>query len=81
MRGTSFEKINHLKIRNWSKWSALAVEGIHVWFSILFFFFFARNCAVLHICRACGRAIRRQSSLVIESYLSRNQLTVELLVT
>lgn len=45
------------------------------------FFFFARNCAVLHICRACGCAIRRQSSLVIESYLSRNQLTVELLVT
>lgn len=39
MRGTSFERINHLKIRNWSKWSALAVEGIHVWFSILFFFF------------------------------------------
>lgn len=37
VRGTSFERINYLKIRNWSKWSALAIEGIHIWFSILFF--------------------------------------------
>lgn len=37
VKGASFERINHkLKLRSWSKWSALAVKGVHVQFAKVF---------------------------------------------